>query len=94
MAGCSGDGAKVAAFCQIAVQASKGQIGQRCATTMLLAADVLDLESNPIIPLMQQTILAKTRSSLPNLPTQSDWNMLTHAEIAARRARAFTRDMM
>ncbi len=61
---------------------------------MFFAADVLDLESHPVVTLMQQAILTESAGTFPNLTTQGDWNMLTHADLEERRARAFTRDMM
>jgi len=61
---------------------------------MFFTDDVLDLETHPIIPLMLQAVLTESGGTLPDLPSQGDWNMLTHADTAARRARAFTRDMM
>ena len=61
---------------------------------MFPAMDVLDLESYPIVPLMEKAVLAESLGTVPNLPAQGCWNVLTHADAAASRARAFTRDMM
>lgn len=62
--------------------------------SMLLADNVLDLKAYPVVALMQQAILTEARGALPHLPTQSRWNMSAHADTAAKRARAFTMDMI
>lgn len=61
---------------------------------MFAAANVLDLKAHPVIAFMEQAILAKTGGTFPNLPAKGGWNMLAHADTAATRARAFTRDMI